>query len=189
MENNATCRTLCTTHVPGDDAKFINDRIREDYALNWLIDGLPAAEMKEDLQTNEVFFDIGFSLGNDTEPHHEHPLLHNHYDVVLRCVTGTLAFDPHHPHHSADTTDQTQTTTAWSVFLYGPQGTPKAKLYHCKFIEMSPSLGGPQDGSTDCEAHGVPPLVLSENMDNTVRYTYRVTWEVRVPLWGLPVTC
>ena len=46
LRENGTCRILCTTNVPPEDAKFINDRIKEDYALNWLIDGLPAADRK-----------------------------------------------------------------------------------------------------------------------------------------------
>ena len=53
LDNNLTCQTLCRQQVPADDAKFINDRIREDYALNWLVDGLPAAEMKVDMKTEE----------------------------------------------------------------------------------------------------------------------------------------
>jgi transmembrane 9 superfamily protein 2/4 len=82
LEGNATCRTLCNPiQVPPEDAKFINDRIREDYALNWLIDGLPAAEMKRDLKTGDIFFDIGFNLGNDDD---EIPSLNNHYEIVLR---------------------------------------------------------------------------------------------------------
>jgi transmembrane 9 superfamily member 2/4 len=88
LEGNGTCSTVCTQIVPPEDAKFINNRIREDYALNWLIDGLPAAEMKVDLRTRELFFDMGFNLGNDTGPHHERPLLNNHYEIVLRCVVN-----------------------------------------------------------------------------------------------------
>jgi transmembrane 9 superfamily protein 2/4 len=84
LEKNTTCQTLCTATIPGEDAKFINDRIKEDYALNWLIDGLPAAEMKVDLRTGDLFFDMGFNLGNDDEPFHEQPALNNHYDIVLR---------------------------------------------------------------------------------------------------------
>lgn len=50
LEHNGTCQTLCRAKdVPPEDVKFINDRIKEDYALNWLIDGLPAAEMKQGL--------------------------------------------------------------------------------------------------------------------------------------------
>jgi transmembrane 9 superfamily protein 2/4 len=87
LENNGTCQTLCTVrNVPGEDAKFINDRIREDYALNWLIDGLPAAEVKVDLRTGDLFFDKGFNLGNDDKPFTEQPALNNHYEIVLRSV-------------------------------------------------------------------------------------------------------
>ncbi|KAI0630278.1 Nonaspanin [Trametes polyzona] len=89
MLENTTCRTLCTETVPPEDAKFINDRIREDYAINWLVDGLPAAEMKEDKRTGELFFDMGFNLGNDEGQFEEMPALHNHYDIVLRYHSPT----------------------------------------------------------------------------------------------------
>lgn len=84
LQDNNTCKTLCVANVPSEDAKFINDRIREDYALNWLVDGLPAAEMKEDKRTGELFFDIGFNLGNDEDEFEDTPALHNHYEIVLR---------------------------------------------------------------------------------------------------------
>lgn len=85
LENNGTCRTLCVVNdVTGEDGKFINDRIREDYALNWLVDGLPAAEMKVDMRNGDLFFDMGFNLGNDEEPYSDIPALNNHYDIVLR---------------------------------------------------------------------------------------------------------
>jgi transmembrane 9 superfamily protein 2/4 len=32
--------------------------VQQDYGLNWMIDGLPAAEMKKDYK-GEIFFDIG----------------------------------------------------------------------------------------------------------------------------------
>lgn len=81
LEANGTCQTLCTTSIPADDATFINQRIREDYAVNWLVDGLPAAEMKRDMKTGDLFFDMGFNLGNDDA---DTPYLNNHYEIVLR---------------------------------------------------------------------------------------------------------
>ena len=48
--------------IPKEDATFINERIVEDYAINWLVDGLPAAEEKRDTRTNERFYDIGSGL-------------------------------------------------------------------------------------------------------------------------------
>jgi transmembrane 9 superfamily member 2/4 len=91
LADNTTCQTLCTTQVSAEDAKFINDRIREDYALNWLIDGLPAAEMKMDLRTGDLFFDMGFSLGDSYGPEKE-PVLNNHYEIVLRFVHQSSVF-------------------------------------------------------------------------------------------------
>ncbi|KAF8588664.1 endosomal P24A protein [Ramaria rubella] len=85
MLQNQTCERLCTTQIPAEDGKFINDRIREDYAMNWLVDGLPAAEMKVDTKSNQLFFDMGFELGNDDEERFPTtPALNNHYEIVLR---------------------------------------------------------------------------------------------------------
>jgi transmembrane 9 superfamily protein 2/4 len=106
MLENSTCKTLCTVNnITGDDAKFINERIREDYALNWLarfyfpcpqalaytslkqIDGLPAAEKKADLKTGDIFFDMGFNLGIDDDEYYTRPALNNHYEIVLEYHT------------------------------------------------------------------------------------------------------
>ena len=85
LQDNATCKSLCIASIPAEDATFINDRIREDYALNWLMDGLPAAEMKIDTKSGDMFYDMGFNLGIDEGLNVEHPQLNNHYDIVLRC--------------------------------------------------------------------------------------------------------
>ena len=85
VRDNNTCKVLCLVpDVSAKEAKFINDRIREDYALNWLVDGLPAAEMKIDTRTNETFFDMGFNLGNNEGIHRNLPALNNHYEIVLK---------------------------------------------------------------------------------------------------------
>ena len=84
LRDNGTCQPLCRRTVPAEDGKFINDRIREDYAINWLVDGLPAAEMKRDMKTNEIFFDMGFNLGNDEEQYADNPTLNNNYDIFIR---------------------------------------------------------------------------------------------------------
>ncbi|KAF8235984.1 hypothetical protein L208DRAFT_1422169 [Tricholoma matsutake] len=82
LNNDTTCQTLCIQpNVTGEEAKFINDRIREDYALNWLVDGLPAAEMKIDVRNQELFYDVGFNLGNKAGGL---PALNNHYDIMLK---------------------------------------------------------------------------------------------------------
>ena len=90
LQDNNTCRTLClVTGVTGEDAKFINNRIREDYGINWLIDGLPAAEMKIESKSRELFFDMGFNLGVDDGSFYDHPALNNHFEIVLEYHSPT----------------------------------------------------------------------------------------------------
>ncbi|OCF39216.1 endosomal P24A protein [Kwoniella heveanensis CBS 569] len=84
MMENSTCQLLCRSSVPKDDAKFINDRIKEDYGLNFIVDGLPSSEMKRDSKTGEIFLDAqGFNLGDD-ETIPDKPALNNHYDIYIQ---------------------------------------------------------------------------------------------------------
>lgn len=88
MLKNTTCELLCRQTIPAEDGKFINDRINEDYDVNWLVDGLPAAEMKIDDKTNEVFYDIGFALGEVDEVRFPTaPAFFNHLEIVIQYVT------------------------------------------------------------------------------------------------------
>ncbi|KAI0703337.1 Nonaspanin [Cerioporus squamosus] len=154
MQDNATCKVLCTQTVPPDDAKFINDRIREDYAINWLIDGLPAAEMKEDKKTGELFFDMGFNLGYDEGEFQDMPALHNHYDIVLRYHQPTPGVPVY----------RIVGVLVWPSSRGGPQEVPA-------------------DGSVDCGS-SPSALVLSETQNNTVTYTYRVMWDESDTPWA-----
>ncbi|KAG8788117.1 hypothetical protein FRC15_006081 [Serendipita sp. 397] len=78
MNVNETCKAICGVTVEPQNAKFIDERIREDYSINWLVDGLPAGEVKEDTNTGEVFYDLGFDLGNKDGS------LNNHYEIVIK---------------------------------------------------------------------------------------------------------
>lgn len=85
MLKNTSCQALCDEIIPAEDGKFINDRIKEDYDVNWLVDGLPAAEMKVDERTHEIFFDIGFALGEvDEERFPIAPAFFNHLEIVIQ---------------------------------------------------------------------------------------------------------
>ncbi|ORX38000.1 hypothetical protein BD324DRAFT_650538 [Kockovaella imperatae] len=84
MMYNTSCNTLCRSHVPKDDAKFINDRIKEDYGVNFIIDGLPSSEMRQDVKTGEIFLDAqGFNLGK-ADPQTQQVALNNHYDIWIQ---------------------------------------------------------------------------------------------------------
>ena len=84
MMQNTSCQTLCRSKIPMDDAKFMNEKIKEDYGLNLIIDGLPSSEMRKDVKTGEIFLDAqGFALGDDeTDP--SRPALNNHYDIYIQ---------------------------------------------------------------------------------------------------------
>ncbi|KAK9456736.1 hypothetical protein V1511DRAFT_495161 [Dipodascopsis uninucleata] len=81
MLKNETCKTLCTQTFEPRAAKFVNRRIRQDYSLNWLIDGLPAARVKFDEVTNSEFYSVGFELG--TIEADKNPYFSNHYDIII----------------------------------------------------------------------------------------------------------
>lgn len=63
MLQEKECESLCKTVIPGDDAKFINKLIENGFFQNWLIDGLPAAREVYDGRTKTSFYGAGFNLG------------------------------------------------------------------------------------------------------------------------------
>ncbi|CAI4615122.1 ADQ_G0035660.mRNA.1.CDS.1 [Saccharomyces cerevisiae] len=63
MLQEKECEFLCKTVIPGDDAKFINKLIKNGFFQNWLIDGLPAAREVYDGRTKTSFYGAGFNLG------------------------------------------------------------------------------------------------------------------------------
>ncbi|KAJ3291850.1 hypothetical protein HK104_005769 [Borealophlyctis nickersoniae] len=78
MLENVTCSTLCEgVKIPAEDAKFINDRIAEEYQQNWFVDGLPAGQQLEGGD-----FAIGFDLG--FEDQFDRKYLNNHFDITLQ---------------------------------------------------------------------------------------------------------
>ncbi|KAG2236458.1 hypothetical protein INT48_003249 [Thamnidium elegans] len=78
---NEENRVLCTTEpIPEKDVLFINECIKNDYALNWVVDDLPAAHISKDERTSEEYYSIGFALGS----HHNNQVeLNNHYDITI----------------------------------------------------------------------------------------------------------
>ena len=82
---NKTCVSLCPSFkFPARDASFVNERIREEYVMNWLVDGLPAAQEVMDRES-KIFYAPGFGLGQVEvkQDGSESPFLNNHYDVIV----------------------------------------------------------------------------------------------------------
>jgi transmembrane 9 superfamily protein 2/4 len=61
MQENVNCSIICNSEIPKEDAVFINEAIEDHYLINWIVDGLPAAQ----LVSNEEYTTIGFKLGNE----------------------------------------------------------------------------------------------------------------------------
>jgi transmembrane 9 superfamily protein 2/4 len=81
MAVNETCKKLCgpQEYAP-QDALFVNSRIYQGYDMNWLIDGLPAAQLLKDPNSEKPFYSPGFALG---QVDGDSPQLNNHYDIVI----------------------------------------------------------------------------------------------------------
>ncbi|KAH7410326.1 hypothetical protein DE146DRAFT_644550 [Phaeosphaeria sp. MPI-PUGE-AT-0046c] len=80
MGKNESCKALCEATYEPEDAIFVNKRVYQGYDLNWLIDGLPAAQLLKDPNTEEPFYSPGFALGQVGD---DSPELNNHYDIVI----------------------------------------------------------------------------------------------------------
>ncbi|KAI9642377.1 Transmembrane 9 super member 2 [Ciborinia camelliae] len=81
MGVNETCTQLCEEKkFDQSSAHFVNRRIQQGFALNWLVDGLPAGQLIEDEITQTRFYSQGFALGSsDQRDMH----LNNHYDIFI----------------------------------------------------------------------------------------------------------
>jgi transmembrane 9 superfamily protein 2/4 len=81
MLRNETCITLCDEEkFDQSSAHFVNRRIAQGFALNWLVDGLPAGQLIEDEVTKTTFYSQGFALGSNEQKEMH---LNNHYDIVI----------------------------------------------------------------------------------------------------------
>lgn len=81
MGVNESCKALCETQTyPQSDAVFVNSRIYQGYDLNWLVDGLPAAQLLKEVNSDTPFYSPGFGLGDVVDGQ---AVLNNHYDIVV----------------------------------------------------------------------------------------------------------
>lgn len=80
MGVNESCKALCEATYTPKDAAFVNSRIEQNYDFNWLIDGLPAAQLLKDPNSDEPFYSPGFALGMVEEGK---LTLNNHYNIVV----------------------------------------------------------------------------------------------------------
>jgi len=150
MAQDETCKALCEEKKFAErSSKFVNKRIWQGYNLNWLIDGLPAAERRADSETNAEFYSPGFALGTIAEAQ---PQFHNHYDITIE-------------YH--------RTGRGTEMRVVGVIVEPSSR-------RNSRNLG---DGKADCGSPDVP-LVLNEDGETSVTFTYGVQWRESPTAWA-----
>ncbi|KAJ3579649.1 hypothetical protein NPX13_g919 [Xylaria arbuscula] len=84
MAQNKTCVKLCQAKYDTETAHFVNTRIMKGFALNWLVDGLPAGQNLYDDLTGTNFYSPGFHLGEAATSDPNGPtVFNNHYDIQI----------------------------------------------------------------------------------------------------------
>ncbi|KAH6562874.1 hypothetical protein BASA61_010160 [Batrachochytrium salamandrivorans] len=78
---NKTCTKLCDTTIPAIDTDFVRRIIEEEYTVNWVVDGLPVAQLYKDLSTNENYYSAGFDFGKITDS--DQTIVNNHYNIII----------------------------------------------------------------------------------------------------------
>ncbi|KAI9674194.1 MAG: hypothetical protein M1817_002012 [Caeruleum heppii] len=84
MAQNESCKALCTSEkiiIDAESAKFVNERIAQNYNINWIIDGLPAAQVSTDAVSGVNFYSPGFALGMNDDIGESS--LNNHFDILV----------------------------------------------------------------------------------------------------------
>lgn len=155
MAKNETCQAMCEQVTFEErDAKFTNRRIAQGYNINWLIDGLPAAQLNLDANTGTEFYNPGFALGSLDE--NGVALLNNHFDIII---------DYHRVGFGGK--DKYRIVGV----LVQPDSRKDARA------------GTAEGEDANCGTRG-EPLTLSEDGDTTVTWTYSVIWRESGTAWA-----
>lgn len=86
MAKNESCKKLCDTkRYEERQSRFVNRRIWQNYNVNWLVDGLPAATVDGYGDAGEAYYSQGFPLGKIVQDDGSKPVtqLNNHYNIFI----------------------------------------------------------------------------------------------------------
>ncbi|CAI4047407.1 hypothetical protein SUVZ_12G1370 [Saccharomyces uvarum] len=188
MLQEKECASLCRTIIPGNDAKFINKLIKNGFFQNWLIDGLPAAREVYDGRTKTEFYGAGFGLG---------------IVEVAQVVDGETeqaqaASDGVEPEKAKTSNqgmelgarDQGHNMVKTREFPYFANHFDIRIEYHDRGegnyrvvgVIVNP-LSIKRSSPDTCETKG-SPLVLNEETENEVYFTYSVKFEESSTSWA-----
>ncbi|GAA6018174.1 hypothetical protein JCM10207_002857 [Rhodosporidiobolus poonsookiae] len=159
MARNVSCQQLCTTSLSQSQSAFLHELADSSYAHNWLVDGLPVAQLVQ-TAAGDVFYEPGFPVGragivaaNEGEGKKGEQLtrLYNHFQLVLE-------------YHRRPKEGVSRVVGAMVV----PQSID--------------SLGGSRSGEPDCSV--TKPYLLDSQAENEVAYTYDVIWRESPTSWA-----
>ncbi|KAA8649540.1 hypothetical protein EYZ11_004855 [Aspergillus tanneri] len=153
MGKNETCKAVCKeVKFDARSATFTNRRIAQGYNINWLVDGLPGAQINVESVTDTKFYNPGFALGTLDE--NGQSLLHNHFDIYIE---------------------------------YHRVGFTGKDKYRVVGVLVQPDSRGNsrvvEDGAADCGSSDTP-VILSEEGDTSVSWTYGVYWRESPTPWA-----
>ncbi|KAF9354705.1 hypothetical protein BGX26_007468 [Mortierella sp. AD094] len=156
MKEARNCERLCPPQtVSKEQAQFINARIRENYAINWLVDGLPAGHVRPGREPGTEVYSIGFPLGQHDGGNKPTmtPSLNNHYEIEIDY------------HHNV----QKDTLRVVGIVVQ-PMSI------------ANPVVGQAECGTLDAEQSTA--VYLDENKATQVTYTYSVKWNEVATAWA-----
>ncbi|KAE8354045.1 hypothetical protein BDV28DRAFT_131955 [Aspergillus coremiiformis] len=154
MAKNETCKAVCKEEAKFDarSAKFTNRRIVQAYNFNWIVDGLPGAQINVESDTDAKFYNPGFALGSLNDD--GQAVLNNHFDIFIE---------------------------------YHPVGYGAKDKYRVVGVLVQPDSRGDSkvrgDGTVDCGSGDIP-VILDEDGETGVTWTYSVYWRESVTPWA-----
>ncbi|GMF76639.1 unnamed protein product [Aspergillus oryzae] len=154
MGKNETCKAVCKEEAKFDSrsAKFTNRRIIQGYNFNWLVDGLPGAQINVESVTEAKFYNPGFALGSLND--NGQAVLNNHFDIFIE---------------------------------YHAVGYGAKDKYRVVGVLVQPDSRGNSkvqgDGTVDCGSSDVP-VILDEDSETGVTWTYSVYWRESSTPWA-----
>ncbi|BGP40984.1 Transmembrane 9 super member 2 [Rhodotorula kratochvilovae] len=160
VKRNTTCQTLCIADLADKQLDFLPSLIGS-YSHHWLVDGLPAAEMRRTAD-GELFYSPGFPVGQRVPVEVKVPAggsgkgklesyeLNNHFEIILE----------YHP-RPKEGVNRVVGVVVW------PQSVDSLR-------------GG--GSKPDCSVE--QPLLLQHDGTQKVAYTYSVTWRESSTPWA-----
>ncbi|KAI0141824.1 Nonaspanin [Xylariaceae sp. FL1272] len=156
MAQNQSCIKLCSSPYDAESAEFVNNRIVKGFALNWLVDGLPAGQNLYDQLTQTSFYSPGFALGQiaEADAGQGQTFFNNHYDIQIEY------------HKVRGRKDQLRVVGA--------------------IVEPSSRAYPKGQDNLDCNDRAIPPVVLleGEEANTDVTFTYSVYWIESSTAWA-----